>query len=577
MVMLGFNTYDARADQLVKFTPPDSWVTIDWRKENGTSYSTVSIHFPDSGFDVSSWGNLTIAGNGISVDAEIWMWTGVSFPLDFTASNEYCLGKLAADKYVFTFKVWTDPVKSIEFTISFTVPDDYPTIQEAINNAHEGDTIFVRNGTYQENVVVNKTISLIGENEETTIVDGNYAGNVMNVTADNIEIAGFTVKNSHYSHPFSGIYIFSNCSKVNHIILINNFYGIHFNESSNDNRAYLNSIKYNSIGLQFDGSLNNSISGNVLKNNMVGIFLVGSNNSIFGNIIAENEWNGIVFYYTSSNNNVFNNNLTNNHLAIEVYEELTYNNVFYHNNFIGNQNDVYPTSTGTWDDGYPSGGNYWSDYNGPDLCKGPYQNETGSDGLGDIPVIINAESRDNYPLMKPYSGPNDVGIASLDFSRTVVGQGYCMNMSLKIFNYGLEAEYFNTTVNANTTIIYAGAIALEDRDSVALVFSWNTTGFAFGNYTISANVDLLSGETDTSDNNYTCSIPVHVGVPGDISGVIFGEPNGMCDMRDINYLIGKFNSRLGSLNWYPNCDINNDGVVNMRDINIAIRNFHIHE
>ncbi|MEM2569530.1 MAG: hypothetical protein QXT67_06305, partial [Candidatus Bathyarchaeia archaeon] len=50
----------------------------------------------------------------------------------------------------------------------------------------------------------------------------------------------------------------------------------------------------------------------------------------------------------------------------------------------------------------PSGGNYWSDYTGADLYSGPYQNMTGSDGLGDAPYIIDADNRDRYPLMKPY-------------------------------------------------------------------------------------------------------------------------------------------------------------------------------
>jgi hypothetical protein len=59
----------------------------------------------------------------------------------------------------------------------------------------------------------------------------------------------------------------------------------------------------------------------------------------------------------------------------------------------------------TWNDVYPLGGNFWSDYTGVDLYSGPYQNETGSDGLGDTPYIINADNVDNYPLMNPYGAP----------------------------------------------------------------------------------------------------------------------------------------------------------------------------
>jgi hypothetical protein len=65
-----------------------------------------------------------------------------------------------------------------------------------------------------------------------------------------------------------------------------------------------------------------------------------------------------------------------------------------------------------WDNGYRSGGNYWSDYNGTDSYKGQYQNETGSDGIGDTPYVIDANNTDNYPLMFPW--PPLVGDLNFD-------------------------------------------------------------------------------------------------------------------------------------------------------------------
>jgi hypothetical protein len=76
--------------------------------------------------------------------------------------------------------------------------------------------------------------------------------------------------------------------------------------------------------------------------------------------------------------------------------------VIYHNNFVGNtiQASVDSASvSNAWDNGYPSGGNYWSDYNGTDLYNGPYQNVTGSDGIGDTTYSIDANNTDHYPLM----------------------------------------------------------------------------------------------------------------------------------------------------------------------------------
>ena len=81
------------------------------------------------------------------------------------------------------------------------------------------------------------------------------------------------------------------------------------------------------------------------------------------------------------------------------------NNILYHNNFIENsvQASVDPASfTTAWNEPYSSGGNYWSDYNGSDVFSGPYQNETGSDGIGDTPYIMDNNNTDHYPLMNPY-------------------------------------------------------------------------------------------------------------------------------------------------------------------------------
>lgn len=75
------------------------------------------------------------------------------------------------------------------------VPDNYSTIQEAINASGDGDVIVVRNGTYYENLVINKRIILRSENgPETCIIDGNNAGNVINIKADGVVIEGLRLE-----------------------------------------------------------------------------------------------------------------------------------------------------------------------------------------------------------------------------------------------------------------------------------------------------------------------------------------------------------------------------------------------
>ena len=102
---------------------------------------------------------------------------------------------------------------SASWSIGVYVDDDggkdYTSIQNAINGANEGDTIYVYNGTYDENIVVNKTINLIGASNEKTIInyDKNRYGqvNIILITANNCTIKGFKLINTISSSVIMGI------------------------------------------------------------------------------------------------------------------------------------------------------------------------------------------------------------------------------------------------------------------------------------------------------------------------------------------------------------------------------------
>jgi len=462
---------------------------------------------------------------------------------------------------------------------TITVPDDYPTIQEAINNANEGDTIFVRNGTYYENVAVNKTVSLIGENKDTTIIDGNWIGTVVTITADNVKISGFTVEKSGMSGSDSGIAIGGSNTIINDNIILSCYFGVRLDYNSNNTIA--ENIITNSREWGFGVSLWHSSSNRINKNEITkmskgwGIYITygSNNNNVTYNNLRDN-WSNL-YLDISTGNRIVGNNLSR--LSPGGWKTLAVlewgSNVFYHNNIEGPL-DIYE-SVNVWDDGYPSGGNYWSDYAGIDLYSGPYQNEAGSDGIGDTPHIIDAYNQDNYPLMKPYPwGPHDIGVTSVRVSKTIVGQGYSMFINVMVFNYGNGTENINVTIYANTAIIgEINNITIADRSSIILTFTWNTTGFDKGNYTIWAYAWPVTGETDTNDNTLTSAIQVHVGVPGNVWGNMNPPPDydGVCNARDITYLVLHFNEK--PPNWNPNADINNDLIVNARDITIAVLNF----
>jgi parallel beta-helix repeat protein len=148
---------------------------------------------------------------------------------------------------------------------------------------------------------------------------------------------------------------------------------------------------YESTGIDLTERSNVTIKNINIEAFYSGILLAGSsNNSVSRNNITNNHY-GIELYYSSSNN-VSGNNITANN-DCGIYLSFTSDNGVYHNNFVNNTGQVCSkNSTNVWDDGYPSGGNYWSDYNGADADH---------DGIGDTAYVIDANNTDNYPLMVP--------------------------------------------------------------------------------------------------------------------------------------------------------------------------------
>lgn len=172
---------------------------------------------------------------------------------------------------------------------------------------------------------------------------------------------------------------------------------------------------------------------------------------------------------------------------------------------------------------------------------------------------------------------DDVSVTGLNSSKTVVGKGYSTNVTVTVQNQGNYSETFNITVYANQLEIASfQGIVLSGGNSTTFVYSWNVPSWCgYGNCVLKAIVTTVPNETDIEDNIRLDGI-IRISVPGDVSGPIQGVPDGMVNMRDINYMILLFNSKPNSPNWNPNADVNSDGVVNMRDINITILNFNRH-
>jgi hypothetical protein len=154
---------------------------------------------------------------------------------------------------------------------------------------------------------------------------------------------------------------------------------------------------------------------------------------------------------------------------------------------------------------------------------------------------------------------HDVAVTSVTSSKTVVGQGYDVNMTVTLLNDGDFTETFNVTVYANTTAAASQNVTLSSRNSISLTLTWNTTGFAYGNYTLSAYTRPVSGEANTANNNSTDG-GIVVTIPGDIDGDF------TVGLKDLVILANAYGSKPGDLNWNPSADIDSNAAVGLSDL-----------
>ena len=168
------------------------------------------------------------------------------------------------------------------------VPDDYPTIQAAVDNATAGDTITVRDGTYTENVRVNKQLTIRSENGPANcIVDASGNGSAITLSADGITLEGFSAINSGSSFPDAGIKVISSSNKITgNTVSSNNWYGIYLIYSNNNTISGNNVSDNKGIGIYLDDSSSNIIKGNTLVND--GLFVRDSyQNSVEDNSVND--------------------------------------------------------------------------------------------------------------------------------------------------------------------------------------------------------------------------------------------------------------------------------------------------
>jgi len=233
-------------------------------------------------------------------------------------------------------------------------------------------------------VVINKALTLLGEDPESTIIE--YLENdTVYVRANNVYISGFTIKNRRV------------------------YYGI-----------WVEPVPSSGI----------TIKNNIITNSSVGVGIQYSTNTLVTeNIITKNEY-GIRIYQSASN--TFTMNTISNNIFEGFHILRSSNNFIYHNNFLNNpqQASQDETSTNHWDNG--AEGNYWSDYAGQDL---------NGDGIGD--TLIPHQGLDYKPLMTPWSSTRIFKIQIMEMTYHVKVNS---NTSATNLAFDGKAKQLNLTV-----------------------------------------------------------------------------------------------------------------------------------
>jgi nitrous oxidase accessory protein NosD len=423
---------------------------------------------------------------------------------------------------------------------TFVVPDDYGKISQAILHANNGDTVYVKTGNYSEGpLFVNKTISLMGENKDTTRVSINTQGHevtesiifhytwyetALTVTADGFKLSGFSVTTNggNIQANSTRAIIAGNCiaadvdaiglsMKVtdnslwtdsnNGLTVTGDFCNVSANKISGSLTVSgeNNLIESNQVQSNMYVYSNESLVRNNILRDSYGMFTIGGNN----NIISRNTLDHLGFgpKLEGKGNKFLLNNITRCGIAISPgtgniiyanyfsknawildsvfpYTQVNDKSVIFHNNFIDNHNyKVGGGSLDTADCLLDDGrqGNYWSDYRGTD---------SNIDGVGDTAYVFDENHSDHYPLMAPFdfsstpeSTPNWLAAPKVELIEPQNSSYLDANLTV-VFTTNRQAQSYYFSVDGKELVSVAGNTSISDLT----VGQHNITVYASDNF-----------------------------------------------------------------------------------------------
>ena len=412
-------------------------------EQNYISKNSVCANY-DNAIILEGSSNNTISENNVTTNRGGWLWGGISLKSSWFRYSDYnnIIGNnLTNNTYGITLRfsyhnnirknMVTNNDKGIIIDSShgnllrnnnltgnrenfgvYTEPSWWTGLITCQHFIHDIDVSNTVNG--------NPICYLVNQRDLT--IDSSDIGYLGLVNCTNIRIRDVTLMNNS-----QGLLLaFTTNSAIEKATIAHNTVGIHA-LCSDRNTISASTITKNGFGINLYHSSLNNITKNTLTYNtgfygggivigrlplswgvLTGSIVPSEDNIISSNTISNSGdyEGGIVLSGSGITHTIVAGNTIKNNVAGIYIAYNASNNKISHNNFIDNKKQVHiDTERGTavniWDDGYPSGGNYWSDYDGTDLYGGSYQNLTGSDGIGDSPYIIDENNQDNYPLMKP--------------------------------------------------------------------------------------------------------------------------------------------------------------------------------